>query len=352
MVDKLPALHLYVQDYLADTRSLSNEVKGFYMDLLCYMHKSSRRGFLLQPNGNPYSREQLGKMTGCSPDEASRLLLDLLSSEVISATPKAIPYSRRMVRDEKKRVEFQKAGRKGGNPDLGVNYNFPGHIYLMSRSNGETKIGCSVNPQKRMYKIRQALQDSSVSILHSWPVSDMGKEEEKLHSEYSPYRVSGEWFKFSEEILKILLKGNLKGSPEDENKDLRSSPPEDNSALYQLPVRSQESTALAAQAKHNPPGPISPKVEFWEPVCRIFGLIPRTQEDDNRLWQQCQDFRLKGATVADLERRAGFYRQRFPNVAFTPKAVLANWNLLNEPPPPPKTFNGRPEPKKSKALHD
>jgi hypothetical protein len=118
MNDKLPALHLYVQDYLSDTRSLSNETKGFYMDLLCYMHKSSRRGYLQQPNGNPYSPEQLGKMTGCPADEASRLLRDLLSSDVISATPKAVPYSRRMVRDEKKRVLCKRAGHLGGNPTL------------------------------------------------------------------------------------------------------------------------------------------------------------------------------------------------------------------------------------------
>jgi hypothetical protein len=118
MVDKLPALHLYVQDYLSDTRSLTNEVKGFYVDLLCYMHKSSRRGYYQQPNGNPYSLEQISAMTGCSTDEASRLLRFLIDSEVISATNSGIPFSRRMVRDEKKRLLCKKAGRLGGNPTL------------------------------------------------------------------------------------------------------------------------------------------------------------------------------------------------------------------------------------------
>ena len=118
MVEKLPALHFYVQDYLADTRSLTNELKGFYVDLLCYMHKSSRRGYLQQPSGSRYSPEQLGKMTGCSADDASRLLRDLINLEVISATHQEIPFSRRMVRDEKKRVLCKKAGLLGGNPTL------------------------------------------------------------------------------------------------------------------------------------------------------------------------------------------------------------------------------------------
>lgn len=371
MSDKLPALHLYVQDYLADTRPLSNELKGFYMDVLCYMHKSSRRGFLLQPNGNPYSFEQLGKMTGCSSDEASRLIQDLLSSEVISATPKGIPYSRRMVRDEKARIEYQKAGRKGGNPDLGIRYNLPGKIYLMSRSNGHVKIGCSVNPNKRMYKIREALRDSSVEVLLSWPVADMGKEEEKLHKEYAQYQVSGEWFHFPKEILEILLKGNskgtIKGSLEDENKDLKSSSSggdaRGGSGLHAKNVLASVDPGNYMPAPPDPPNigatlatvqkavaAESPKVEFWDPICRIFKLHPATANDDDRLWQQCQDFRAKGATVPELERRAAEYRARHPRATFSPNAVLNNWDFLAEPLPPeaPK-FQG-PTLKKAKAF--
>lgn len=126
-------------------------------------------------------------------------------------------------------------------------------------------------------------------------------------------------------------------------------PPEDNSALFRLPVRSQESSALAAQEKHNPPGTLTPKEEFWAPLCRIFGLKPATISDEQRLWQQCQDFRRKGATVEEVERRAAHYRQRF-TTAFTPNAILSNWDLLHEPLPPKPTLNGRPEPKKSKAM--
>lgn len=283
MIDKLPALHFYVQDYLADTRSLSNETKGFYVDLLCYMHKSSRRGFLQQPNGNPYSPVQLGTMTGCSADEASRLLRDLLSSEVISATPKGIPYSRRMVRDEKKRVLCKRAGLKGGNP-----------------------------------------------------------------------------------TLKGQLKGGGYPSPEDEDKDLNSSdlggdarggiPPHVRSTLsgvdpgHLMPAPPDPPNLAATRAAIDPNKPLTAKEEFWGALCRIFGLEPKTQADELRLYQQCTDFRLKGATVAEIERRAGIYRASMPNVAFTPKAVLSNWDNLKEPPAPKVSQFAPAHIKKTRAL--
>lgn len=239
MADKLPALHFYVQDYLADTRALSNEMKGFYVDLLCYMHKSSRRGYLNQANGQPYSPQDLGMMTGTSADRAAHLLQALMNSEVISATHQGIPYSRRMVRDEKKRLEGIKNGKRGGNPSL--------------------KKG--VNPL---------------------------------------------------------------GYPSPEDEDEGSSSPSSGGD-----PRGGESRPLTA------------KDEFWGPVCRIFGLEPKTVSDEMRLYQQCADFRLKGATVAELERRAGHYRLHF-TTAFTPKAVLSNWDILKDPPTPKPNPGERP----------
>lgn len=141
MADKLPALHFYVQDYLADTRFLSNELKGFYVDLLCYMHKSSRRGYLNQANGQPYSPEDLAMMTGTSADRAAHLLLALINSEVISATHQGIPFSRRMVRDEKKRQTGIKFGIKGGNPTL--KGRVKGGGYPFSEDENETVKGSS-----------------------------------------------------------------------------------------------------------------------------------------------------------------------------------------------------------------
>lgn len=145
---------------------------------------------------------------------------------------------------------------------------------------------------------------------------------------------------YPEDILKDSpLRGKGKGSS-----DL---PPE--GIAYRPQPRSEE--AMAAEARVNPPRPPSAKEEFWAALCHIFDLKPATVSDEQRLYQQCLDFRLKGATVPEIEKRAQIYRLRFPQAAFTPKAVLNNWDIIKEaPPPPPQTFNGRPEPKKSKAL--
>lgn len=285
MADKLPALHFYVQDYLADTRALTLSQKGFYLDLLCYMHKSSRRGYYQQTNGNPYSLEQTSAMTGCSTDEASQLLRFLIDSEVISVTNKGIPYSRRMVRDEKKRLLCKKAGHLGGNPTLKGQVNPPAY-----------------------------------------------------------------------------------GSPEDEDKDLKSSdlrgdPRGGNLAHVRGTLASVDPGNLMPAAKEpdniqatrsviarvDPSAP-SAKDEFWQPLCHIFGIIPRTIADEQRLYQQCVDFRLKGATVQEIETRSQIYRLRFSEAAFTPRAILNNWDIIDKAPPPKVSTYAPTHFKKSKAL--
>lgn len=155
MADKLPALHFYVQDYLADTRALSNELKGFYVDLLCYMHKSSRRGYLNQANGQPYSPADLGMMTGTTADRAAHLLEGLLNSEVISATHQGIPYSRRMVRDEKIRLESKKNGKKGGNPTLKTGVNPPGYPFPEDENEDE-KLGGNAKGGKKKHAFEKS----------------------------------------------------------------------------------------------------------------------------------------------------------------------------------------------------
>jgi hypothetical protein len=275
-VPKLPALHFYVQDYLADTRALSNELKGFYVDLLCYMHKSSRRGYLNQANGKPYSPEDLGMMTGTTAERAAHLLLGLINSEVISATHQGIPFSRRMVRDEKKRLEGIRNGKRGGNPTLKKGVNPPGYPFTEDEDERSSSSSPGGDPRGGL-RVRT--------------------------------------------VLAAVDPGNLLPAPPD--------PPN-------LPA-----TAAALKV-------LSAKDEFWDPLIRIFGLEPKTMTDENRLWQQCVDFRTKGATVAEVERRAANYRLHF-STAFTPKAVLSNWEILKDPPIPKPQAGERPR-KTSQAL--
>lgn len=117
---KLPSFQFYPGDWLKDpaVRSVCLEARGLWIDMLCLMHESVRRGFLQHASGKPVTPDQLARMTGCSTEQVSRLLQELETSGVFSRSPHGIIYSRRILRDEKKRRLCQKAGKKGGNPVL------------------------------------------------------------------------------------------------------------------------------------------------------------------------------------------------------------------------------------------
>jgi uncharacterized protein YdaU (DUF1376 family) len=140
---------------------------------------------------------------------------------------------------------------------------------------------------------------------------------------------------------------------EGKGKDLDSSPGGDARGGY---VRNALAGIDAGNFLPAPPDPanlgvtaealkrVSAKEEFWDPLCRIFGLEPKTVADEQRLYQQCGDFRLKGAAVEEIERRAVNYRLHF-TTALTPRAILSNWEVCKEP-PAPKTKPGE-RPKKT-----
>lgn len=131
MASDFPYFPFYASDWLssAKLRSCSLAARGMWVEMLSLMHKSDRRGYL-QIGGSPVNAEQLARMTGCSTDEATRLLAELLNSGVPSVTDDGIFYSKRMVKGEQKRRLCSAAGKKGGgNPVLrkGVKGTFKGH---------------------------------------------------------------------------------------------------------------------------------------------------------------------------------------------------------------------------------
>jgi len=100
-------------------RSVSIAARGLWIDMLCLLFESDRRGYLQHCTGKPVTPDQLARMTGCSAEEVSRLLQELEDSGVFSRTDHGVLFSRRMVSDERKRMACSEAGRKGGgNPIL------------------------------------------------------------------------------------------------------------------------------------------------------------------------------------------------------------------------------------------
>jgi hypothetical protein len=113
---KLPSFQFYPGDWLKDpaVRSVSIAARGLWIDMLCLMHESPRRGYLQHETGSPVNAEQLARMTGCSTVQVESLLSELDNVGVFSSAERGVIYSRRMVRDEKKRLLCSEAGRKGG----------------------------------------------------------------------------------------------------------------------------------------------------------------------------------------------------------------------------------------------
>lgn len=119
---KLPFIPLYTGDWMKDpaVRSVSLAARGLWIDMLCLMSDSTRRGYLQHTTGKPVTAEQIARMTGCSTDEVSPLLAELQNSGVYSVTNAGVIFSRRLVRDEKLRDLRRKCGQLGGNPLLKV----------------------------------------------------------------------------------------------------------------------------------------------------------------------------------------------------------------------------------------
>ena len=116
---KLPAFQFYPGDWMKDPglRSVSVAARGLWIDMLCLMFESPRRGYLQLANGTLPTPAQIARMVGGSAEEVSALLQELVSSGVCYDTDHGL-MSKRLVRDEQKRGLCSEAGKRGGNPTL------------------------------------------------------------------------------------------------------------------------------------------------------------------------------------------------------------------------------------------
>ena len=173
---KLPSFQFYPGDWMKDPglRSVSLEARGLWIDMLCLLFESVRRGYLQHATGKPVSPEQLARMTGDSAEQVSRLLQELEDSGVFSRTEQGTIYSRRMIRDERKRTACSEAGKKGGgNPD------FHGTKYLRPTFKGNPK-GESKGGRKGESKQNPNPSSSTSSSIHTPLPPEGGTEAEDL----------------------------------------------------------------------------------------------------------------------------------------------------------------------------
>jgi hypothetical protein len=152
-----PSFQWYPGDWLRDIdlRGCSLAARGLWIDMLSLMHQSPRRGYLQHSNGKPMTAEQLARVTGCSTDEVSLYLRELEDAGVFCCTDDGVIYSRRMVRDERRREQYRqsKARRSGRNCGKPVEFHnhsttFP-HASSTSRSSVKNKSPPEGPPQRR-----------------------------------------------------------------------------------------------------------------------------------------------------------------------------------------------------------
>jgi hypothetical protein len=115
---KLPWMMFYVNDHRAEHRLqlCSMAARGLWFEMLCLMFVGEPHGYLSR-DSMPISASDLARLTGQDVSDVTAWLEELRANKVFSTNKKGI-YSRRMLRDAKKREQDRANGRKGGNPRL------------------------------------------------------------------------------------------------------------------------------------------------------------------------------------------------------------------------------------------
>lgn len=115
---KRPWEKFYYSDWRADPAlgMCSLAARGLWLEMLALMHEAEPRGHLLI-NGNLPDETQLAALARCPSDQVPVLLAELEKAGVFNRRRDRVIYSRRQVRDEKKRKDGEKTAKNGTLPD-------------------------------------------------------------------------------------------------------------------------------------------------------------------------------------------------------------------------------------------
>lgn len=121
----LPFTKFFPNDWLSDQglRMCGLAARGLWIELLCLMWKSPRRGYLESSEGVALSEAQLCRVIGEPAERITALLTELDQAGVFSReATSGIIFSRRIVKDVAAFREFSAWGQKGGNPALKASF--------------------------------------------------------------------------------------------------------------------------------------------------------------------------------------------------------------------------------------
>lgn len=114
-----PWLKFFPADWRADPalRMCSLASRGLWMEMLCVMHEATPRGYLVV-NGKPMQERQIASLAGCTLDEVTDYLNELIDAGVCSVDDAGVILCRRMVRETERSEQGKAFGALGGNPTL------------------------------------------------------------------------------------------------------------------------------------------------------------------------------------------------------------------------------------------
>lgn len=129
-MSKLPWFKFYPADWRAEPalRMVSLEARGFWIECLCIMHEAEPYGHLIV-RGAPLEVPSLAAIVGASEQTVRSCLHELEEAGAMSRNRDGVIYSRRMVRDAKRRDRDKNNGKKGGNPNL--KYPVASNVYVL-----------------------------------------------------------------------------------------------------------------------------------------------------------------------------------------------------------------------------
>jgi hypothetical protein len=87
--------------------------QAIWMRCLCVCAQATKRGYLLVDGIKPTDAD-LAKLFGCTAEEVATNLAIIKAKNVCGVTRDGILYSRRMIREAKKKAASRKGGKKGG----------------------------------------------------------------------------------------------------------------------------------------------------------------------------------------------------------------------------------------------
>lgn len=228
-----PYLPLYVQDVLTDERLIecSAEAHGVYFRLLCILHKQETYGLICLKQKYKQTDKQVLNFAQmlCKqmPFEARQIhgaLEELIAEGVLILNGDNL-YQKRMLRDGELSTLRADAGKKGGS-SITKQYGTQGYLYLMSDGFDKNKIGISLNPKNRLYRLRYDLKlPKHFVVRDTIQVKDMGLSEDIAHEFFADI-LDGEWLKsgYSEvqekfALLKAKLQAKSQANTEYENEN-------------------------------------------------------------------------------------------------------------------------------------